>query len=126
MSTPENHLGLPDVAALARMANELFTGAPVSGDPRFSQPPAEPPAFQAGVPAFPSELSLPAHPQFPTAPAGVGPGVVAPATVAAPSAPPSVPAGAGGGMAYPAEFAFLSDARPLYGERNTAPEAARA
>ena len=118
--------GLPDVATLARLANEFFHALP--GDSPLavpplpvSQVPLDPTAINALAtppvtpPAAPPEVSLPSDPHFPGLPASAGPAAVSPATATAAVTPPAFPGSAGtaGGGNIP-EFSFLQEARPLF------------
>ncbi|MEA2539017.1 MAG: cysteine desulfurase / selenocysteine lyase [Acidobacteriaceae bacterium] len=126
--------GLPDPVTLARLANEFFTALPGTTDTFVLEPSAASPndvnpfaSLPATVPAAPSEISLPSDPHFPSLPASAGPPSVSPVSSPIQSTPPPIPGAlqdasqaAGPVSGFPS-FGFLQDARPIFGDRNTAP-----
>ena len=123
--------GLPasaplDPTILARMANEFFSAAPQAGallSHDASAAPSDTAALSSPpstIPAFRPEVSLPSDPHLASVPASVGPASVAPVTFPIQAAPafPGAPASAVASQssASPASFAFLQDARPLFGD----------
>jgi cysteine desulfurase/selenocysteine lyase len=126
--------GLPDPVTLARMANEFFTALPGTTDTRVPElSPASPndvnpfASLPATPPAAPSEISLPSDPHLPSLPASAGPPLVSPVSSPIQPTPPprsgvpqDVPNPTGPVSGFPS-FAFLQDARPIFGYRNTAP-----
>lgn len=118
--------GLPDVATLARLANEFFHGLPrdsavaVAAVPE-SRVPIDPANASAILtppvtpPTGPPEISLPSDPHFPRLPAGIGPASASPVTTPAPVTPPAFPGAMGAtGPANISDFSFLQEARPLF------------
>jgi cysteine desulfurase / selenocysteine lyase len=126
--------GLPDPATLARMANEFFAALPDGGNNPIRAVPSQFPSngpsaveAPATAPAFPPEISLPSDPHFQSAPASAGAASVSPISSPFQASVPSVPAALGTTdvSGTPAElpvFSFLQDARPIFGDRNTASE----
>jgi cysteine desulfurase/selenocysteine lyase len=127
--------GVLDPVTLARMANEFFTALPSSLDVPSSPLPAHAaptdlPALgmvPATAPAAPPEISLPSDKHFSGIPASVGPATFSPATAPAQVTPPAVPGVIGTAVSDVAaevpSFAFLQDARAIFSNRNTLPEA---
>ena len=122
--------GLPDPAALARMANEFFTALPGASSAPVRNLPMQPASVldspPATVPAASPEVSMPSDPHFPGAPASAGGVSLSPLTTSAQATPPAIPGtGASSAPAGPSEslpaFSFLQDARPIFADRNTAP-----
>jgi cysteine desulfurase / selenocysteine lyase len=116
----------PDPFTLARMANEFFSATPQtdgwlnqagSADPSDTAALRSPPST---IPAFRPEVSLPSDPHLPGLPASAGPASVAPVTFpiqAAPAVPGAVASAvASESPTSTAPFAFLQDARPLFGD----------
>ncbi|MGA2730603.1 MAG: family 2A encapsulin nanocompartment cargo protein cysteine desulfurase [Terracidiphilus sp.] len=115
-----------DPSTLARMANEFFSAAPQI-DAWLSQAGSDAPSDTAAlssppstIPAFRPEVSLPSDPHLPGVPASAGPATVAPVTFpiqAAPAVPGAVASAvASESHTSTAPFAFLQDARPLFGD----------
>jgi cysteine desulfurase / selenocysteine lyase len=128
--------GLPDPVTLARMATEFFTALPDAGTIPSREAPAVLPvagssfaSAPATIPAAPPEISLPSDPHFPSAPTAVGPASVASVSAPLQATPPPVPGASGSTDLFGAPtgaptFAFLQEARPIFGDRGTAPEGA--
>jgi cysteine desulfurase / selenocysteine lyase len=131
-------VGLPDAVTLARMATEFFTALPDVGAIPAREVPSDFPASSSSLssapataPGGPPEISLPSDPHFPSAPAGAGLASVAPVSVPFQATPPPVPGASGltdsfGTATGVPAFSFLQDARPIFGDRRTTPEGARA
>jgi cysteine desulfurase/selenocysteine lyase len=126
--------GLPDPVTLARMANEFFTAPPGTTDTLVPELSAASPndvnpfaSLPVTAPAAPSEISLPSDPHLPSLPASAGPPLVSPVSSPIQPTPPPTPGvvqnvrnPTGPVSGFPL-FAFLQDARPIFGDRNTAP-----
>jgi cysteine desulfurase / selenocysteine lyase len=126
--------GLPDPATLAHMANEFFTALPGATDTLVPELSGAPPKdvnpfapLPVTAPAAPSEISLPSDLHFTTLPASAGPPSMSPVSSPIQPSPPPAPGAlqdasqvAGPVSGFPS-FAFLQDARPIFGDRNTAP-----
>ena len=115
-----------DPSTLARMANEFFSAAPQidawlnqagSAAPSDTAALSSPPST---IPASRPEVSLPGDPHLPGLPASAGPASVAPVTFpiqAAPAVPGAIASAvASESPTSTAPFAFLQDARPLFGD----------
>ncbi len=120
-----------DPTTLARMANEFFSAMP-QADAWLNQAGSAAPSDTAAlssppstIPAFRPEVSLPSDPHLPGVPASVGPASVAPVTFPIQAAPsvPGAPASvvASESSTSIAPFAFLQDARPLFGDSEASP-----
>jgi cysteine desulfurase/selenocysteine lyase len=118
--------GLPDTETLARMANEFFTALPMS-ESAMPSVPGSVPGVLPGIPgtsylssrfASPSPHDLPSetriHSALAALPQNVQPQV--PAIPGALMSPPGIPGGPDvARFSDPAAFAFLDEARPLFG-----------
>jgi cysteine desulfurase / selenocysteine lyase len=125
--SPELPAAAPlDPSTLARMANEFFSAIPQADgwlNQAGSAAPSDTAAFSSppsAIPAFRPEVSLPSDPHLPGLPASAGPASVAPVTFpiqAAPAVPGAVASAVvSGSPTSTAPFAFLQDARPLFGD----------
>jgi cysteine desulfurase/selenocysteine lyase len=126
---------LPDLASLARLANELFHAVPAASQPAFSAPQGVDPSglnllatVPVTPPSAPPEISLPSNPHFPSAPALAGPAVVAPVSAPLQAGPPAVPGALSGSIpaqgAGAPSFSFLEESRPIFGGTEQLPIAA--
>lgn len=127
--------GVLDPVALARMANEFFTALPTSLEVPSSPLPAHAvstdlptsASVPATAPAAPPELSLPSDKHFSGLPASVGPASFSPVTTPSQATPPAVPGVIGTAVSDVVtevpSFSFLQNARPIFSDRNTLPDA---
>jgi len=115
-----------DPSTLARMANEFFSAKP-QADGWLNQAGSAAPSDTAAlssppstIPAFRPEMSLPSDPHLPGVTASAGPASVAPVTFpiqAAPAVPGAVASTvASESPTSTAPFAFLQDARSIFGD----------